>query len=60
MFKEHSTLPGEWPWYGAHNPNHGIVLLWRRWLEDSGAAGLQRWHMHILTLFQDGLLIVVR
>ncbi|KAF9698016.1 hypothetical protein EKO04_004195 [Ascochyta lentis] len=46
-FREHSTLPGEWPWYGAHDLNHESVILWKQWMEERGASGLQRWHVEI-------------
>lgn len=47
-FKEHQELPGEWPWYGALSLNHESLLLWKKWLEDSGVSGLQRWHVDVM------------
>jgi hypothetical protein len=57
MFKEHKILPGEWPWYGAHDLNAESVALWQQWLEDTGAVGLQRWNIHV-TAHRDGYKLV--
>ncbi|KAJ4384836.1 hypothetical protein N0V86_000439 [Didymella sp. IMI 355093] len=57
IFKQHKILPGEWPWYGAHDLNAESVALWQQWLEDNGAAGLQRWNVHV-TAHRDGYKVV--
>lgn len=44
-FAEHTTLPGEWPWWGAHDLNHESLELWTEWMEDCGAC--ERWHVHV-------------
>ncbi|KAH6621872.1 hypothetical protein C7974DRAFT_456628 [Boeremia exigua] len=47
--KEHRTLPGEWPWYGAYDLNRESLLLWVKWFEGLGLleAGLKVWCIDI-------------
>lgn len=33
-FREHCALPGEWPWYGAHDLNHESLTIWTEWMTD--------------------------
>lgn len=46
-FKEHQTLPGEWPWYGADNLNYESLLLWKKWSKDLGISSSEGWSVDI-------------
>lgn len=42
-FREHRTLPGEWPWYGAPDLNKESLLLWKEWLIALKLLTLEKW-----------------
>lgn len=46
IFKEHTVLPGEWPWYGACNLNRESILLWEKWWHSLGIPNPKKWLLH--------------
>ncbi|KAF3036628.1 hypothetical protein E8E11_000696 [Didymella keratinophila] len=53
LLKEHTVLPGDWPWYGAHDRNAESLLLWQQWLKRNGVSDLERWHVYV-TVHREG------
>jgi hypothetical protein len=48
VFKQHTVLPGEWPWYGALDLLGESVKLWRRWLRENGLEEVKGWDVQVI------------
>ncbi|KAF2998239.1 hypothetical protein E8E13_005858 [Curvularia kusanoi] len=45
VFKQHTKLPGEWPWYGAHDLEGESWRLWVGWLKERKLLEMDGWHI---------------
>jgi hypothetical protein len=48
VFKQHTVLPGEWPWYGALDLHGESVKQWQRWLGENGLAEVKGWDVQVM------------
>lgn len=48
VLKQHTVLPGEWPWYSAQDLHEESVALWQQWQRENGLAEVGWWRVHVM------------
>ena len=48
VLRQHTVLPGEWPWYGAQDLHEQSVALWQQWQRENGLAEVGGWRVHVM------------
>lgn len=47
VVKQHTVLPGEWPWYGAVDLHGESAALWQTWLSKNSLEKVEGWDIYV-------------